>query len=554
MAGGTQGASMEADGEFDYIVVGGGSSGCVTAGKLVGEHGARVLLLEAGGNDDDKLIKMPAGTFKMMLGGSAHIKHYVSEQQKQLNGRTVGVPQGNVIGGGSSVNVMAYMRGCREDYDRWDAAIGGGWSWDDLLPHFRRQEGNVRLSNRNHGGDGPLKVSDPNYKVPASSYFLKAAQNGGIAFRDDFNAGELGGVGYFQTTISGSRRCSSADAFLTPVRHDPRLTLRTRCRVTRIRIENGKAVGVEYMRDGRPYFAKAGRSVILTAGAFATPKLLMLSGIGPAEHLRSMGIQPLVDLPGVGQNLQDHVVVRLSAATDRNYGYFGEDRGLRMIRNGLRYYLFGDGPVASNGAECVGFTNVDAAEGVADIQIYSVGILWPSAYTGAITHGITMMASQTQPQSRGSVRLRSADPADDPVVDLGWLNHAEDVAVMIKGLRLLRRIAQTEPLASIIAEERAPGPALQSDAELEQYLRDTVESAYHPVGTCKAGRDGDPMAVLTPDLRVRGVDNLRVLDASMMPNILSANTNAPVMAVADRGVDLMTGRQSLRMRSADALA
>ena len=526
---------------YDFIIVGGGSSGCVTAGKLVGEHGARVLLLEAGSDDNDQLIQMPAGTFKMMLGGSPHVKHYVSNDQAQLNGRAVAVPQGNVIGGGSSVNVMAYMRGCRADYDRWNEAMGGGWSWDDLLPHFRRQEGNVRLSNQSHGGEGPLKVSDPTYKVPSSGYFLKAAQNAGMTFRDDFNSGELEGVGYFQTTIDRARRCSAADAFLDPVRNNKKLTLQTQCRVTRIRVKDGRAVGIEYEQGGRPRYAEASREIILAAGAFSTPKLLMLSGIGPAEHLRSVGIEPIVELPGVGQNLQDHIVVRWSAATTRNYGYFGEDRGLKMIRNGLRYYLFGDGPVASNGAECVGFVNLDAPPGVTDIQVYCVGIMWPSAYTGEITHGVTMMASQIQPRSRGSVRLRSAEPADDPVIDLGWLSDPYDVEVMVKGLRHLRRIGQTEPLASIVAEERAPGPHMESDDDLERYLRDTAESAYHPVGTCRAGKNGDPMAVLTPDLKVRGLDGLRVFDGSMMPNIISANTNAPVMAVADRAVDLMMG-------------
>jgi choline dehydrogenase-like flavoprotein len=530
---------------FDYVIVGGGSSGCVTAGKLVGEHRVKALMLEAGSDDDDKLIKMPAGTFKMMLGGSSHIKNYVSTGQSQLLGREIGVPQGNVVGGGSSVNVMAYMRGCSEDYDRWNEAIGGGWSWADLLPHFKRQEGNVRLSNDSHGGEGPLKVSDPNYKVPACSYFLKAAQNLGLPFRDDFNAGDLEGIGYFQTTIANARRCSAADAFLAPVRKNPNFTLRTGCRVVRVRIENGKAVGVEYVQDGKLCYAAATRSVILTAGAYSTPKLLMLSGIGPADHLRLHGIEPLIDLPGVGQNLQDHVVVRFTAETDRNYGYFGEDKGFRMVRNGLRYYLFGDGPVASNGAECVGFANIDSPEGMVDIQLYGLGIMWPSAYTGKITHGVTMMASQVQPKSRGSVRLRSADPADDPLVDLGWLSNDEDTAVMVKGLRFLRRIATTEPMASIIVQERAPGPAMQTDAELEHYLRDTVESAYHPVGTCKAGKDGDPMAVLTNDLMVRGIQNLRVFDASMMPNIVSANTNAPVMAVADRAVDLMMGTKTI---------
>ncbi|ABQ70617.1 glucose-methanol-choline oxidoreductase [Rhizorhabdus wittichii RW1] len=540
------------EGSYDYIVVGGGSSGCVTAGRLVREQGARVLLLEAGGDDDDPLIRMPAGTFKMMLGGSPHIKSYQSSPQPHLAGRIVPIPQGNVIGGGSSVNVMAYMRGCEEDYARWDAAIGGGWSWADMLPHFRRQEGNVRLDDESHGSDGPLKVSDPHYKVSATSYFLRTMQKRGLPFRHDFNAGELVGVGYLQTTMDGPRRCSAADAFLAPCRADPRLTIATNAVATRVRVEDGRAVGVEYRHKGRPCFAAATRQVILTAGALATPKLLMLSGIGDADHLRAHGIDPIVDLPGVGQNLQDHVVVRLTTATNGAFGYFGQDRGFRMIVNGLRYLLFKDGPVSSNGAECIGFASLDAPDGAADTQLYCLGIMWPSAYSGPVTHGVTLMASLTQPRSRGSVRLRSSDPFDDPIVDLNWLSEQADADLLVKGLRYLRQIAGSEPLASIIAEERAPGPLLQSDDDLERYVRETAESAYHPVGTCRAGKDGDPMAVLTPDLRVRGVDGLRVFDASMMPNIVSANTNAVVMAAADRGVDLMLGRAGQFRRGSPA--
>lgn len=535
---------------YDYVIVGGGSSGCVTAGRLVSEHGARVLLLEAGDDDDDPLIRMPAGTFKMMLGGSPHVKLFESLPQPHLGDRRVPVPQGHVIGGGSSINVMAYMRGCREDYARWDEAVGGGWSWDDIVPHFRRQEGNIRLDNEAHGSDGPLKVSDPNYKVAAASYFLRTAQKYGLPFRDDFNAGTLPGVGYLQTTMAGARRCSAADAFLTPCRGDPRLTIKTRCTATRVRIEAGRAVGVEYLERGQPHYAAADKEVILTAGAFVTPKLLMLSGIGEAAHLRAHGIDPIVDLPGVGRNLQDHPVVRFTAATDGAYGYFGEDKGLKMLVNGLRYLLFKDGPVASNGAECAGFVNMGTPDGLADLQLYCLGIMWPFPWSGTVTHGITLMSSLTRPASRGSVRLRSADPLDDPLIDLNWLSHPADAELLVKGLRLLRRIAAAAPFTSIITEERAPGPLLQSDGELERYVRESVESAYHPVGTCRMGRCDDPLAVLLPDLSVRGVSRLRVFDASLMPNIVSANTNAVVMAAADRGVDLMMGTASLAKAAA----
>lgn len=533
--------------DFDYIIVGGGSSGCVTAAKLVGEHGARVALIEEGPSNRHPLLRMPAG-FVKMLKGSKYLTFHKTEPQPQLDGRSHDLPQGRVLGGGSTVNAMVYMRGRRSDYDEWNRMTearpnGISWSWDDILPHYRRQEGNQSLAGPAHGTDGPLKVSNPRHIAEISHVFVKTLQEMGLPLRNDFNDGTQAGVGYMQTTIGGARRCGAVEAFIEPVATNPKLTVMTGVRVLRLLIEGGRAVGVEIAEGGQIRKLHAANDVILTAGAFGTPKILMLSGIGPARDLRRHGIAVEADLAGVGENLMDHHEVPLVAATHEKLGYYGEDRGLRMLRNGLQYMLFGSGPVSTNGCETCAFINPLDPAGEPMIQFYCV----PTVYLDrdvmgvAPTDGVTLNSCLLQPKARGTVRLRSADPAALPMINSNYLGHEDDIRHEIAGLRFAREVLKTGPMAKVIKGEIFPGEAFRSDAELLAHCKRTVKTNYHPCGTARMGAEDDPLAVLTPDLRVKGIEGLRVFDVSMMPRITSGNTNAPAMAVADRGVDIMMG-------------
>jgi choline dehydrogenase len=528
---------------YDYIVVGGGSSGCAAAYRLVKGHGARVLLIEAGPGDSDRFIHMPAGFTRFLTRPCDYLTPHRSPPQPSLGGRSVVVEQANVLGGGSSVNAMTYTRGTRSDYDRWNEALGGnaGWGWDDLLPHFVNQESNQRLGPPNHGVDGPLKVSDMHHPPSEiSRSFILTLQKLGFGYRDDINCGEEGGVTYIQSTTYRGRRCSAAEAFIRPIRSDPRLTIRLGARALRVLLDGKRAIGIEYSVQGRVERAYARDETILTAGSFVTPKILMLSGIGAADTLRQHGIDVASDVPGVGRNLQDHNDVRVPVHTTGNFGYSGEDRGWRMLRNGLQYLLFNSGPVCSTGSEVTAFFKPDG-KGEPTIQLYCMPVLYaPPGHRGPMPNGATLIANLVRPRSRGSVSIRSANPADPPIVNPNWLSHPDDVKELREGLKFLGVVANSEPFSRKLVSEKVP---LQnaSDAELDEYCRQNTATNWHPVGTCRMGNDLDPGAVVDTKLRVRGIDGLRVFDGSVMPDIVSANTNAPIMAIADRGVALMMG-------------
>ncbi|WP_276202849.1 GMC family oxidoreductase [Geminicoccus roseus] len=521
-------------------MIGGGSAGCVAAWRLTSEFDAKVLLLEAGGPDDNWLLKIPAG-FVKLLSNKKYVSHHDTVPQPQLDGRVLNIPQGRVLGGSSSINAQAYMRGRVQDYDDWAEATGSDlWSWRRMLPHFRTLEGNRRFNNEHHGVDGPLKVGSGGFVCEMTDLFVRTVQGMGLPFRHDFNNGAPGGVGYLQITGTPGRRCSAVDAFLRPVMENPNLHLRTRAQVLRIMMENGRAVGVEYRHDGRTETARVDGEVLLAAGALVSPKLLMLSGIGPSQHLKDHGIAVQVDLPAVGQNLQDHPGSPVVASTNGNYGHYGQDRGLKMVLNGLEYLMFRRGRITSTGVESCSFHVPEDGAGDPVMQVYCVPT---TSYAGGVpdVDGVTLHTVLLRPRARGWVKLRSADPGAMPLVHPNYLDHPDDLRHHIAGVRVVREIMRARPLADVIKEELQPGPNATSDEDIAAHLRRTARTDFHPVGTCRMGRTNAADSVVGPDLRVQGVEGLRVIDASIMPKLVSANTNAPTMAIADRAISIMRG-------------
>jgi choline dehydrogenase len=535
---------------FDYIVVGGGSSGCVAAARLVTEGGARVLLLEAGHSHRHPLLDMPPGIFRM-INGSKFMRYHRTVPQEHLDGRVHDIPQGHVLGGGSSVNAQVYMRGRPSDYDEWDAALRGGnddpgWGWADVLPHFRGMEGNNRLADERHGAEGPLLVSDPGHVNALSRWFVQSVQALGEPFNHDFNGPAQRGVGFYQFMNRRGKRSSAAYAFLAPLQGNPNLVVRLNAAVRRIEIAGGRATGVSY-RDasGVDRRAVADREIIVAAGALVTPQLLMLSGIGPAEHLAQHGIACLADLPGVGQNLIDHPEVPMVATANGPHGYYKQGVGWRMLRNGLQFKLFGTGPITSAGVEAGAFVNPSDPGAEPTIQAFCVPIVYVDRDTRDLvddSYGLTITTVVVKPKSRGSVRLRSPDPADMPLVSPNLLKDPADMRAMVEGQRFFLRAFQTSPLAERIERVAIPDPADLSDAAMERHCRRFVKTNYHPSGTCRMGAATDPMAVLDAKLRVRGIDGLRVCDLSAMPNINAGNTNAPAMMLGSRCAAFIVGR------------
>lgn len=527
--------------EYDYVIAGGGSSGCVLAARLSEDPGNRVLLIESGRKDTNRFIHIPATFFKVIEGGT-DVHFYTSDPDKGLNGRRNIVPQGNVIGGGSSVNAMVYIRGNRSDYDTWAQMGCRNWSYDRVLPVFRDLESNQRLSDEFHGTDGPLTVSDRRYGHPLSWAFIRAAQEAGLPYREDFNGRQQDGVGFYQCTTSEGRRWSAAEAFLRKAEGRPNLTIRTETRVQKVLFEGNRATGV--LLDGDEVVT-AKREVILTAGAIATPKILQLSGVGNGDELRELGIDVVADLPGVGENYQDHLEATVQAEVKDPISLLGQDKGLAGAKHMLQYLLTRTGLLTSTVVESGGFADT-AGKGQPDIQFHVLPTFNGFAEREvAPGHGISIGPCFLRPQSRGTVKLRSADPKDPALFTPNSLSAPEDVETLVRGVELAIRITEQPSLARIIKRRVLPEPGVEKDPDaLRDYVRQVAKTVFHPSGTAKMGPASDRMAVVGEDLKVHGLEGLRVADNSIMPSLVSGNTNAPAMMIGERAARFVTGKDA----------
>jgi choline dehydrogenase-like flavoprotein len=534
-----------AEREYDFVVAGGGSAASVAAMRLVRTFGFSVLILERGPRETSRLMRMPAG-YMRYLAREDFLEMHQSVPQKQLGGRAPIVPVGRALGGGSAVNAMVYMRGQKGDYDGWAAELGNGeeWSYADLLPHFKGLERNSRFNNEYHGIGGNLRISEPGRIDPATEDYLLAAQALGHPYNPDFNGARQTGVGIMQHTFGDwngrKARSDAKTAFLDPLAADPKLGIVTHAQVDRILVENGRAVGVAYREKGVPKIVRATREVLVAAGTYNSAKLMLLSGLGPADELAALDIPVVADLPGVGKNLQDHHEVPLIMAAKGRYGYFGEERGLRALRSGLQYLLFNTGPVTTTGVEACLFYDPDGGERPT-IQLYCVPIVYldRDLTSAEPTFGMTLTSCLLRPKARGTVKLRSANPDDKPLVDCNFFGHPDDLRLSIASLRHARKIVAAEPLRSKFQAELLPGPEIADDAALTKFCGQTVKTNYHPSGSLRMGRDGDSLAVVDARLRVRGVEGLRVIDCSIIPAIPSGNTNAPAMAIGSKAASLI---------------
>ncbi|EGU57648.1 glucose-methanol-choline oxidoreductase [Vibrio nigripulchritudo ATCC 27043] len=531
------------DSTYDYIIVGGGAAGCVVAARLAKESNAKVLLLEAGHSHHHTLLDMPPGIFKM-INGSKFMSYHHTTPQDHLGGRVHDIPQGNVLGGGSSVNAQVYMRGRPADYDEWDEILKNNqnkasWSWEDILPIFKTMEGNNRLNDDYHGAEGPLLVSDPGYITPMSRWFVQSMQEIGEPYNHDFNGESQRGAGFYQFMNRDGRRSSSAYAYIEPLQKLANLTVVLNAKVEKVVIEEGVAKSVLFKNAaGQSIETHVNEEIILSAGSLITPKLLMLSGVGEKEELETHGIECKADLPGVGKNLIDHPEVPVVGIANGPYGYARQGKGWRMMRNGIQFKLFGSGPILSAGVEAGAFVNPNYRTKTPTIQAFCV----PAVYldrdildtVDIDTYGLTVTTVVIKPKSRGWVKLASSNPEDMPLVSPNLLSEKEDMDEMIAAQRFFVRAFQEGPLSQRIKQVAVPDPNDLSDEAIALHCQKTVKTNYHPSGTCKMGADDDPLAVLDAKLCVRGVEKLRVCDLSAMPNINAGNTNAPAMMIGYR--------------------
>ncbi len=517
---------------YDYIVVGAGSAGCAVANRLTEDPSAKVLLLEAGGPDTQREIHIPAfftKTFQTPCDWS-----YFTEEEPRLANRKIFWPRGKVLGGSSSINAMIYVRGNHKDFDRWSELGNPGWSFSEVLPYFKKSENQERGASEYHGHGGPLNVVDPRCPSPLSHAFVDAAEESGFIRNSDFNGASQEGFGLFQLTQKNGSRHSAADAFLRPAMTRQNLIVQTGVHVSGILFQGNRATGVRVIKDNVGQEVRAEREVILCAGSVGSPHLLLLSGIGPADELRNLGVPVVCDLPGVGGNLQDHPVIAVVYECTLPLSLINAEN----LMSSLRYACFKSGPRTSNVGEAGGFLRTSSECATPDLQFhFAPNSFYERGPEPPREHYFSFVPTLIRPRSSGRIRLRSSNVADLPRIEANYLADARDLAVLLEGIRLARKLVLAKAFTRFRGREVHPGPDVQSDQALEDYVRRMADTLFHPVGTCKMGQDRD--AVVDSELRVRGVESLRVVDASIMPVITSGNTNAATIMLAEKVADLI---------------